>query len=92
MDGISAINTIRSVIGVDLDTLRPMPTVEGFTTPGGYSCKAIKPIALRMTMEVAVLEVRKLAGVAPLTLIVGVEHFTFGTVFHTGGAAQTVAH
>lgn len=51
--GISAINTIRSVIGVNLDTLRPEPTVEGFTTPGGYSCKAIMPIALRMCMEVA---------------------------------------
>lgn len=55
IDGISAINTIRSVIGVDLDTLRPMPTVEGYTTPGGYSCKAVKPIALRMNMEVATL-------------------------------------
>lgn len=55
MDGISAINTIRSVIGVDLETLRPMPTVEGYTTPGGYSCKAVKPIALRMTMEIAML-------------------------------------
>lgn len=55
MDGISAINTIRSVIGVDLETLRPMPTVEGYATPGGYSCKAVKPIALRMNMEVATL-------------------------------------
>ena len=35
--GVSAINTIRSVIGVDLDTLRPEPNVEGYTTPGGYS-------------------------------------------------------
>jgi dihydropyrimidine dehydrogenase (NADP+)/dihydropyrimidine dehydrogenase (NAD+) subunit PreA len=51
--GISAINTIRSVLGVNLETLRPEPTVEGFTTPGGYSCKAILPIALRMCMEVA---------------------------------------
>src|SRR5262249_30894208 len=51
--GISAINTIRSVIGVDLETLRPEPTVEGHTTLGGYSCKAIMPIALRMCMEVA---------------------------------------
>jgi dihydropyrimidine dehydrogenase (NADP+)/dihydropyrimidine dehydrogenase (NAD+) subunit PreA len=51
--GISAINTIRSVIGVNLETLRPEPTVEGYTTPGGYSCKAILPIALRMCMEVA---------------------------------------
>lgn len=51
--GISAINTIRSVIGVNLDTLRPEPTVEGYTTPGGYSCKAVMPIALRMCMEIA---------------------------------------
>ncbi len=54
-DGISAINTIRSVIGVDLDSLRPMPTVEGYTTPGGYSCQAVLPIALRMCMEIATL-------------------------------------
>jgi dihydroorotate dehydrogenase subfamily 1 len=53
--GISAINTIRSVIGVNLETLRPEPTVEGYTTPGGYSSKAVKPIALRMCMEVAQL-------------------------------------
>jgi dihydropyrimidine dehydrogenase (NADP+)/dihydropyrimidine dehydrogenase (NAD+) subunit PreA len=53
--GISAINTIRSVIGVNLDTLRPEPTVEGFTTLGGYSCKAIMPVALRMCAEVAQL-------------------------------------
>ena len=51
--GVSAINTIRSVMGVNLDTLRPEPTVEGYTTPGGYSCKAVKPIALRMCMEIA---------------------------------------
>jgi dihydroorotate dehydrogenase subfamily 1 len=52
-DGIAAINTIRSVLGVDLDTLRPEPTVEGYTTPGGYSCQAVMPIALRMCMEIA---------------------------------------
>ncbi len=52
-DGIAAINTIRSCIGVNLDTLRPEPSVEGYTTPGGYSCKAVRPIALRMCMEIA---------------------------------------
>jgi len=31
--GISAINTILSVIGVDLNTLRPMPTVEATRCP-----------------------------------------------------------
>ena len=52
-DGISAINTILSVIGVDLKTLRPMPTVEGYAVPGGYSGQAIRPIALRQVMEIA---------------------------------------
>jgi dihydropyrimidine dehydrogenase (NADP+)/dihydropyrimidine dehydrogenase (NAD+) subunit PreA len=52
-DGISAINTIRSVVGVNLQTLRPEPSVEGYTTPGGYSCRAVMPIALRMVMEIA---------------------------------------
>jgi len=60
--GVSAINTIRSVIGVNLDTLRPEPSVEGFTTPGGYSCKAVKPIALRMVMEIATLIRREFPG------------------------------
>jgi dihydroorotate dehydrogenase len=52
-NGISAINTILCVMGVDLNTLRPEPTVEGYTTPGGYSCKAVRPVALRMVMECA---------------------------------------
>ncbi len=52
-NGISAINTILSVIGVDLETLRPMPTVEGHSVPGGYSAQAVRPIALRMVMEIA---------------------------------------
>jgi dihydropyrimidine dehydrogenase (NADP+)/dihydropyrimidine dehydrogenase (NAD+) subunit PreA len=60
--GISAINTIRSVMGVNLETLRPEPTVEGFTTPGGYSCKAVRPIALRMVMEIATMIRREFPG------------------------------
>src|SRR3954466_14376826 len=51
--GVSAINTILCVMGVDLETLRPEPTVEGYTVPGGYSCTAVKPIALRMVKECA---------------------------------------
>ena len=37
---------LQCVMGVDLDTLRPQPSVEGYTTPGGYSYRAVKPIAL----------------------------------------------
>jgi dihydroorotate dehydrogenase subfamily 1 len=60
--GLSAINTIRSVVGVNLDTLRPEPTVEGYTTPGGYSSKAVKPIALRMVMEIATMIRKEFPG------------------------------
>jgi dihydroorotate dehydrogenase subfamily 1 len=70
--GIAAINTIRSVIGVNLDTLRPEPSVEGYTTPGGYSCRAVKPIALRMVMEVAQLIRKEFPG-RSLSAIGGVE-------------------
>lgn len=71
-EGVSAINTIRSVMGVDLDTLRPMPTVEGYTTPGGYSSRAVKPIALRMVMEIAQL-IQKDYPDCSLSAIGGVE-------------------
>ena len=71
-DGIAAINTIRSVLGVDLKSLRPEPCVEGYTTPGGYSCQAIKPIALRNCMEIATLIKNEFAG-RTLSGIGGVE-------------------
>jgi dihydroorotate dehydrogenase subfamily 1 len=61
-DGISAINTIRAVMGVNLETLRPEPTVDGYSTPGGYSSRAIKPIALRMVMEIAQVRQREFPG------------------------------
>lgn len=67
--GISAINTILSVMSVDLRTLRPEPTVEGSSTPGGYSGRAVKPIALRMAMEIA----RAMGGRASLSAMGGVE-------------------
>jgi len=51
--GVSLINTILCVMGVDLQTLRPEPTVEGASVPGGYSGIAVKPIALRMVKECA---------------------------------------
>ncbi|KAI8462963.1 MAG: psbA translation factor [Monoraphidium minutum] len=52
-EGVAAINTIQSVMGINLDTLRPEPAVEGYTTPGGYSYKAVKPIALAKVMNIS---------------------------------------
>ncbi|MDP7028600.1 MAG: NAD-dependent dihydropyrimidine dehydrogenase subunit PreA [Phycisphaerales bacterium] len=71
-NGLAAINTILSVMGVDLKTLRPMPTVEGYTVPGGYSCKAVRPIALRMVMELASMQQDEFPGTS-LSGIGGVE-------------------
>ncbi|MQL46431.1 NAD-dependent dihydropyrimidine dehydrogenase subunit PreA, partial [Escherichia coli] len=48
-----AINTIMSVMGINLNTLRPEPCVEGYSTPGGYSSKAVHPIALAKVMNIA---------------------------------------
>lgn len=52
-DGIAAINTINSIMGVNLDSLRPEPCVEGYSTPGGYSSTAVKPIALAKVAAIA---------------------------------------
>lgn len=81
-EGISAINTIMSVMGINLSTLHPEPCVEGlalspdymrfyidlynsasfsftykndfrYSTPGGYSAKAVHPIALAKVMNIA---------------------------------------
>ncbi|MDA1008592.1 MAG: NAD-dependent dihydropyrimidine dehydrogenase subunit PreA [Planctomycetota bacterium] len=54
-EGIAAINTIPSVMGIDLDTLRPEPCVEGFSVPGGYSSRAVRPIAMRHVMDIATM-------------------------------------
>ncbi|MDP2317402.1 MAG: NAD-dependent dihydropyrimidine dehydrogenase subunit PreA [Pseudomonadota bacterium] len=50
-DGVSLINTIKSIIGVDIDRYVLEPRVAGLSTNGGYCGPAVKPIALFMTGE-----------------------------------------
>ena len=52
-DAVSLINTLASVIGVDLDTMAPLPLVNGKGTHGGYCGPAVKPVALRMVGDLA---------------------------------------
>ena len=52
-DAISLINTINSIMGVDLNTLAPKPAVGGFGSHGGYCGPAVKPIALNMVAAIA---------------------------------------
>jgi dihydropyrimidine dehydrogenase (NAD+) subunit PreA len=51
--GLSAINTINSITGIDLDTLVPRPDVGGLSAHGGYCGPAVKPIALHMIQQIA---------------------------------------
>ncbi len=50
-DGIAAINTIKSIVGVNPHTYVSAPAVRGKSAFGGYSGNAIKPIALRFIAE-----------------------------------------
>ena len=50
-DGISAINTIKSITGVSRHTYISSPAVHGMSAVGGYSGNAVKPIALRFIAE-----------------------------------------
>jgi dihydropyrimidine dehydrogenase (NAD+) subunit PreA len=52
-DAVSLINTINSLMGVDLDTFAPRPTVAGKSSHGGYCGPAVKPIALHLISTVA---------------------------------------
>ncbi len=52
-DAISLINTIQSLVGVDLDSFVPYPIVDGQSTNGGYCGPAVKPIALNMVKNCA---------------------------------------
>jgi dihydropyrimidine dehydrogenase (NAD+) subunit PreA len=52
-DAVSLINTINSVMGVDIETMIPYPNVGGMAAHGGYCGTAVKPIALNMVSELA---------------------------------------
>ena len=51
-DAVCASNTIPSLMGIDLETLRPIPDVGGKTSYSGLSGPAIKPITLRVIAEI----------------------------------------
>ncbi|AUX25227.1 dihydropyrimidine dehydrogenase subunit B [Sorangium cellulosum] len=51
--GISLINTIKSVMGVDLERMVPLPRVGDASTHGGYCGPAVKPIALHLLGQLA---------------------------------------
>ncbi|MHA1930739.1 MAG: NAD-dependent dihydropyrimidine dehydrogenase subunit PreA [Candidatus Thorarchaeota archaeon] len=58
-DALAAINTVESLIGVDVETAQPLPIAYGFdkkeqmSTYGGFCGPAVKPIGLRFVSQLA---------------------------------------
>ncbi len=52
-DAVSLINTINSIMGVDLERMAMSPHTGGWGSHGGYCGPAVKPIALNMVAEIA---------------------------------------
>jgi dihydropyrimidine dehydrogenase (NAD+) subunit PreA len=52
-DAVSLINTINSIMAVDLDQMAPWPVLDGQSTNGGYCGPSVKPIALNMVGQIA---------------------------------------
>jgi dihydropyrimidine dehydrogenase (NAD+) subunit PreA len=52
-DAVSLINTINSIISVNLDSMSPEPSIDGKGSHGGYCGPAVKPIAMSMVSEIA---------------------------------------
>jgi len=66
-DAVSLINTINSVMSVDLDTFAPTPNVGGRSSHGGYCGPAVKPIALHLVSSVAKAVKIPIVGIGGIT-------------------------
>jgi dihydropyrimidine dehydrogenase (NAD+) subunit PreA len=53
VDAISASNSIPALMGIDIDTFTPNPSLNGRSTYSGLTGPAIKPITLRTIAEIA---------------------------------------
>ncbi len=83
-NAISLINTIQSIVGVDIDKFVPYPIVDGKSTNGGYCGPAVKPIALNMLKNCA-----QHPGVnIPISGIGGVENWRDAVEFILLGATS----
>jgi dihydropyrimidine dehydrogenase (NAD+) subunit PreA len=82
-NAISLINTIQSIIGVDIDNFVPYPYVDGKSTNGGYCGPAVKPIALNMLKNCAQHPEVKI----PISGIGGVENWRDAVEFILLGAS-----
>ena len=84
-NGLSLINTIQSVTGIDLNTLVPNPNVAGKSVFGGYCGPAVKPIALKMLTNITQDDTTKRV---PVSGIGGVSNWKDAVEFMLLGASN----
>jgi dihydropyrimidine dehydrogenase (NAD+) subunit PreA len=84
-DAVSLINTISSIVSVDLENMAPNPTIDGKGTAGGYCGPAVKPIALNMVAQIARTDVT--AGL-PISGIGGITTWRDAAEFMALGAGN----
>jgi len=84
---LSLINTLNSIMGVDLNTFDIKPSVGGKGSHGGYAGPAVKPIALHMLSAIALdEEIRK--RTVPISGIGGIETWQDAVEFMLLGATS----
>lgn len=66
-DALSAINTVLGLIGVNIDTFEPMPSVDGKSTFGGMSGPGMKPIGMRCVAQLAQATNIPVSGIGGIT-------------------------
>ncbi len=64
---VSLINTIKSIVGVDLDLMVPRPVVGNASSNGGYCGPAVKPIALHLLGQVAHVFPKPISGIGGIS-------------------------
>jgi len=84
-NGIAAINTIKSIMNIDLDDFTSKPNVSGKSALGGYSGKTVKPIALRFIHDMK--KHPKLENI-PISGMGGVETWTDAAEFIAMGCGN----
>jgi dihydropyrimidine dehydrogenase (NAD+) subunit PreA len=86
-NALSLINTLNSIVGVDLETLEITPSIGGKASHGGYGGPAVKPIALNMLSALGVEEAVGRSGV-PLSGMGGISTWQDAAEFLLLGASS----
>ena len=66
-DAVSLINTVKSIVGIDLDRMVPLPVVGNGSSNGGYCGPAVKPIALHLLGQVAHVFPKPISGIGGIS-------------------------